>query len=341
LETPLETPTRAGTARVCTVTTLRAPFEETLQFVHYHLNVGLDRVILFFDDPEDPAADAVEGYERVTAVRCDRAHWAASGLPEAPVVEDRQIYNANLGLAMARAEGYGWVIHMDSDELLHVEPGAGSLGAALARVDAAAPVAMVKAVEAVPERHHHPYPFLEVRLFKVTERQIKKRLWLAKALGCRRAFYRGEYFRGYHGGKSAVRTSADVEAMGLHKPRLAGVGLDYEPPRLGGVKILHYDCCGLDAFRTKWRRRLDGTATAVKMRKNRVRQLQAFEKRLADEHQLVRLYERLYFLPPYEQRVLRALGLLTTVALDPRLFDPPPAQGGAEVPPLPHYRAAS
>lgn len=312
--------------RVCTVTTLRAPFEETLQFVHFHLNSGVDRMVLFFDDPTDPAAEAVQRYERVTVVRCDRAHWEASGLPENPVVEDRQLYNATLAFTRAAAQGYDWVIHMDSDELIYAPDG---LGAALARVDADAPVAMIRVAEAVPDRHRHAAPFREVRLFKVTARQKRKQQWLARALGCRRAFWRGEYFRGYRSGKSAVRTGADVVLMGLHRPELAGVGTNYPTAQVPGAHVLHYDCCGLDAFRTKWRRRLDGTATAVKMRGNRVRQLQAFARRLDDEQGLVRLYERLYFLPAYERRVLHRLGLLTTVALDPALFAPPSDRAGA------------
>ena len=40
-------------------------------FVNYHLNIGVDHIYLFFDDPTDAAADALARRARVTAVRCD------------------------------------------------------------------------------------------------------------------------------------------------------------------------------------------------------------------------------------------------------------------------------
>jgi len=37
--------------KVALISTVKGPTNEILMFVHYHLNSGLDEIILFFDDP--------------------------------------------------------------------------------------------------------------------------------------------------------------------------------------------------------------------------------------------------------------------------------------------------
>lgn len=57
--------------KMCTVTTLMAPLNQTLSFVNYHLNIGIDHMFLFFDNPDDEAIDALKDYKRVTCFGCD------------------------------------------------------------------------------------------------------------------------------------------------------------------------------------------------------------------------------------------------------------------------------
>ncbi len=65
--------------RVATATVLKTTPEQTFQFVSYHRHLGVDEIILFFDDPTDVAADALDGVEGVTVFRCDAAHWSEVG----------------------------------------------------------------------------------------------------------------------------------------------------------------------------------------------------------------------------------------------------------------------
>ena len=106
---------------LCIVTTLQAPLHETLMFVNYHLNIGVDHLYLFFDDPTDAAADALVQRRRVTCVRCDLEYWNGSNSPTHRSINERQRVNAHAGLDLARRAGFDWIVHMDSDELLHSE----------------------------------------------------------------------------------------------------------------------------------------------------------------------------------------------------------------------------
>ena len=40
--------------KVAVVATVKTPLHELKMFVHYYQNLGIDEIILFCDDPEDP-----------------------------------------------------------------------------------------------------------------------------------------------------------------------------------------------------------------------------------------------------------------------------------------------
>lgn len=303
-----------GPGRIASVTTLRAPLQETLRFVSYHRNTGVDRVILFFDDPADAAIEALRGWDGVTAIPCDDTHLASVGTSRDDALEDRIRANAMHGLGLARDYGCEWSAHIDSDELIHAPHG---LASAFAKMDAAAQVARFGVLEAVPDRLHHDDQFRQVTTFRVAV--SRRRARIARALGCRDAFFDGEYLRGFTRGKAAVRTSADVKSINMHAPVLAQGRVDGVP--LPGAHILHFDCCSLAAFRSKWLRRLDESGPVERRRPARRAQLEAFRAQAGDEEAIARLFQRLYFLPPRERIVLRSLGMLTTVRLDRALFD--------------------
>ena len=107
-----------------TCTTVRAPLAQVLAFVAHHRSLGARRIWLYFDDPEDPAAGAVEGLRGVRVVRCDAGHWARIGTgkgaekgkrrrPDTHQV--RQVANAMQMYGMTRLD---WVCHLDIDEFL-------------------------------------------------------------------------------------------------------------------------------------------------------------------------------------------------------------------------------
>lgn len=94
-------------------TTLKAPVEQVLAFVAHHLDLGADRIWLYFDDPDDPAIPVLERFEKIEITRCDAAYWAGyrAGRPERH--QNRQ------GQNMRRCYKWTtlpWLCHIDVDE---------------------------------------------------------------------------------------------------------------------------------------------------------------------------------------------------------------------------------
>jgi hypothetical protein len=96
-----------------TVTTLRAPPDLVTAFVRHHLSIGAAQIWLYFDDPDDPAAEIADALPRTVVIRSDAAHWARIGRrPDRH--QNRQVRNAQM--AYRTAEGLDWIAHVDVDE---------------------------------------------------------------------------------------------------------------------------------------------------------------------------------------------------------------------------------
>lgn len=123
-------------------TTIKAPVAEVEAWVAHHLALKPAQIWLHFDDPEDPAADAVEGIKGLTVIRCDADHWDARG--GRPVkIEGRQTRNAQSIYDRGEVD---WLAHMDGDEFIYPsEP----VAAVLARADDTSPVVRMRPWEAV------------------------------------------------------------------------------------------------------------------------------------------------------------------------------------------------
>ncbi len=56
--------------KIAIVSMVKAPLNELRVFVHYHLNIGIDEIILLFDDPQDPGLEAFSPISAVTHIAC-------------------------------------------------------------------------------------------------------------------------------------------------------------------------------------------------------------------------------------------------------------------------------
>ena len=302
---------------ICTISTIKAPLGETLMFVNYHLNIGIDQIIVFFDDPDDVAADCLKDYPAVTCVRCDDSYWKQYGGLRPAAIEDRQVVNNNNGLEMARSRGIQWAIFIDHDELVYPVGDLKNILSAL-RTD----VIRFTIHEAISEEEHYDNIYVPT-LFKKPAGPLQIRA--AMLLGCRRAFFEGGYFRAHLDSKVAVRVNAEVRMMGIHGPSSAGDSVVEKTTTQ--VKLLHYDCVGIDSWKSKWLGRMN--VSAVKgLRGRRKTQLDLFASAIRnDGEDLRRLYRQVYLIPKYEQAILRGLNMLTVVQIDGKYFEPPPQQG--------------
>ena len=115
-------------SRAAIVTTLRNAGNVLGSFIAYHLALGFGRLYLFFDDPADPDLPRAAAHARVTAIGHDRElreRWRH--LPQYSgqaqfldrEVMARQVLNTELAMELARADGFDWLLHIDSDELFY------------------------------------------------------------------------------------------------------------------------------------------------------------------------------------------------------------------------------
>lgn len=107
--------------------TIKAPTDQVLAFVAHHLALGASHLWLFFDDPDDPAFDAVAGLSGVTATRCDAAYWQGVCKERPEAHQNRQSRNMRRVYKLGALQ---WIAHLDVDEFLHAsEPVADALDA--------------------------------------------------------------------------------------------------------------------------------------------------------------------------------------------------------------------
>jgi len=304
----------------------------------YHLNMGIDHMFLFFDNPDHPSIPALEGHPRITAVRCDAGYWPGGAVKRQKLtLHERQWFNANKALGWAREREIDWIAHIDSDELLYYP---GRLHQAFESLPASIEVVRFRVYEAIPEQLEYDHPFAHIRYFRVgpmrptvktRPRTLSEwltaggrvstyyaRLALAKLL-CPAA--RGSFLRGHTGGKSAVRTRAAIQGMGVHLPA-PPAGYAYRDYFLSGAAVLHYDCGGFDSWLTKWQGRAEERHVPHNRDAKRRRQLARFldAQKQPGQEALEALYRREYLLDGWQRPCLAALEVVRRVELSATAF---------------------
>ena len=298
------------TAIVSTVKTSRL---ELTSFVHYHLNTGIDLIILFFDDAEDPLLPVFREYEQVAAIACGADRRTSYGRYDTLPLAKRQIVNATRGLEIARARGCDWLVHIDSDEFLESDQPVGALLAA-----SGSRVLRFDIQEAVPENIESDFPYTEIRRFR---RSVGRRyLWFCRMLGCPRALFCGSYFRGHIASKIAFRTDMEIESVGIHN--VFGPNGKIPDSACFSIRLLHFDSVTFTVWKHKWAMRSAAKELNPKGRERyRDRQFKLYQRFVGDETNLKRVYGRIYLLTRYDKTVLGRLGMLRSFQLDPALFE--------------------
>jgi hypothetical protein len=213
-------------------------------------------------------------------------------------------------MRIARQKNCDWLIHIDSDELLHplldLHKFFDACEADAVRFDL---------LEAVPEKEYYDHIFMPT-LFRRKSTDLKMRV--ARILGCKAAFFGGDFLRGHLESKAAIRLTPRVRRIGIH-----GV-IEHEgplePQSTKQVRLLHFDSIGLADWIRKWETRRDGPGKAKLMREARARQFALFKTAGSDHEAMARVYRKLYFIPGREKLILLLLGMLSRVRLDARLF---------------------
>lgn len=110
--------TDPGTLTIATI--CREPVLNVLRFVAWHRQLGADRIVIYFDDPADPAIAHITKLDFVEAIPCSPDFWRDLGVDPDVRFVTRQ--NAAMTAAYRRA-ATGWVGVLDGDELFYAPEG--------------------------------------------------------------------------------------------------------------------------------------------------------------------------------------------------------------------------
>ncbi|SHH83130.1 glycosyltransferase family 2 protein [Cognatishimia maritima] len=126
------------------VSTIKAPTEDVLQFVAYHLDLGAAEIAVFLDDSNKRTAKALSGHPNVKVISTDLDHWKST-MGRRPVKHQvRQVRNASY--YYRRAKHLDWLCHIDVDEFLCPEH---SVADSLAACPDDLPVSRVRPTESL------------------------------------------------------------------------------------------------------------------------------------------------------------------------------------------------
>ena len=330
---------------ICLFTTIRATLADTLDFTYYHLNIGADHMYLFFDGPADPSVNVLCREKRVTCIRCDANHWKslAGNLPESDLnIQTKEEINSRVALKLAREQGYSWICHIDSDELIHA---AGGFKEAIASIPLRVEVARFPVLEAIPETlsvqsafkdlyffKHAKYVLpkkkighldsRELILFRIKDIIYRIKMRQAIMLGCN--LVSKYYIKGHRLGKSIARTNARMVSWGAHFPYPDGKE-PLETIFLPRVNILHYDGPDYEHWKAKWQMRYLHVQNGIvpeRVGPHRIRHYEEYARvyEQGNEKDLVELFKTTYFISSSDREILQKVGLVSEIHLGEDLF---------------------
>ncbi len=307
------------------ITTLRQSVHHTLEFVHYHLNIGTDCIVLFFDDPQDLAIDIVSRYDRVVVVKCDQNHWYST-LGHTPRTNAQKILtNMRKGTEILRCKKIEWGICIDADELLWHNTER-TIQAQLASV--ARDVGVIKAfpmesvlTEKMPNRSFKSIWFKRLPISSNRSKKIVKEAALNAVLGNKRKFTRGGFF-GHIEGKSFYRLRHSLAEYNHHKPIPASPKT--RVLNSGSIFILHFDCPEFNEWKMRWHRRIFGETNAINISVKRQKQQEmiriAFETGGAA---LEGLYKSWFYVGNLKLTYFRLFKLISPIQINSSMFASP------------------
>lgn len=310
-------------SKLCITTTIRATKRELKEFVNYHLNIGIDHIFLFFDNPNDENISLFIVNEQVTTTVCTTAHWVSLGCSFDSDIEIRQKANVNYAIELALSLDMNWISHIDIDELIYPVL---SIKTIINKAPEDISYIWLRPSEAIPEKEYLSV-FQEVNLFKVlSESRMKVLIGNEEESTLANILYLKQFFRGHMGGKSIVKISAkikkNIKCLGIHKPTFYNTHA-VQSIENKDIFLLHYDCCTFENWLVKWERRYDGSAT-FNGRINRKTQYNEFVKAYeSSSDKLLELYKRYYHLTNQEVGLLEKYALIKKINIPKEYFRSP------------------
>ncbi|XP_022864662.1 glycosyltransferase-like KOBITO 1 [Olea europaea var. sylvestris] len=219
--------------KICITTSTSAGLEQILPWMFYHKVIGVSTFFLFVEGKAaSPAVSKVlesipgvkviyrtrELEEQQAKSRIWNETWLSSFFYKPCNYElfVKQSLNMEIAIVMARDAGAEWIIHLDTDELLH-PAGAREYSLRQLLIDVPGNVDMVifPNYESSIERDDIKEPFTEISMFKKNYDHLMKDTYF----GMYKEATRGNpnYFLTYGNGKSAARVQDHLRPNGAHR----------------------------------------------------------------------------------------------------------------------------
>ena len=339
--------------KICTVTTLKDSLENTMNFVNYHLNLGIDHMYIIFDNPKDKAIKKLKNNSRVTAIKGDLKYWKnvknkfshildellnfgySAGTkskylgkvkkgPKIPHITKQELNALNV-LDLARDANYDWICHLDGDELIYSKT---DIKKILKKVSNEIDVIRLISLEAVPEKMHYKNLFREVTLFK--DIRLLAKFYYPNKFKLQKIFpvlkrkagnLSGNYFNSHLAGKSILKVFSDIKRVGIHEP-VPKDGTKFNEKYFLKLGLLHFDCSGFKEWKHKWSQRFNGGVSQSGMKAVGVKRFEEFVEvyNKNNEKQLVKLYKKQNFIGALKRELFLFLGLLKRIKIKENMF---------------------
>ncbi|MHA6326759.1 glycosyltransferase family 2 protein [Roseivivax sp. CAU 1753] len=281
---------------------LKEPLSTVVSFVDWHRAQGVTGFHLCFDDPGDPAADALEGAPDIVVERGTPAFWDRCGIDAGKAFPMRQ----NHFLTHAyRAAPAGWFAALDGDEYFHLD--GRTLADELDAQDPETVAVSIRTAEHVqtpqdPARYHFRLPqprWLRQQLYPNVAGHLRTR----------------EGFAGHTEGKSCTRVGLGSRVR-IRQHWATVEGRDPVHARVltheDGAHLLHF----VDRGYGNWRAKLDWRIASrgyVDRMKTLILAAMAAD---APEAELWKLYAELHVFGPERLKVLEDAGRLVSLPID-------------------------
>ncbi|PKI31605.1 hypothetical protein CRG98_047987 [Punica granatum] len=219
--------------KICITSSTSAGLEQILPWIFYHKVIGASTFLLFVEGKaaSPDVSKVLESIPGVTVIyrtkeleeqqarsRIWNETWLASFFYKPCNYElfVKQSLNMEMAIVMARDAGADWIVHLDTDELIHP---AGtheySLRLLLSQVPGDVDMVVFPNYESSVERDDVKEPFSEVSMFKKNYDHLPKEVYFGNYKESTRG--NPNYFLTYGNGKSAARIQDHLRPNGAHR----------------------------------------------------------------------------------------------------------------------------
>ncbi|KAF8088362.1 hypothetical protein N665_0544s0012 [Sinapis alba] len=240
--------------KICITTSTSAGLEQTLPWIFYHKVIGVSTFYLFVEGTAAspnvsrvletiPGVNVIYRTKELEEEQAKSRIWNETWLEKffyKPCNYElfvKQNLNMEMAITMARDDGMDWILHLDTDELVHPSGASEySLRNLFREVPADVDAVIFVNYESSVERDDIKEPFTEVSMFKKNHEHVPTDVYFGNYKDATRG--NTNYFLTYGNGKSAARIQDHLRPNGAHR------WYNYKKTPnvifLGEAAVLHY-----------------------------------------------------------------------------------------------------